>query len=191
MLTLWDLIPKKRQRKLRSAVAAPSAPPAPVVSVEIPKAPPRRRPRENPAHRRYDEMARAVLAEHGIRVRKWRTSMSGVAWEVYYHDGKTVRLIESPRPRGPVSAAIFLHEVGHHAIGFYRYKPRCIEEMQAWRWSLAEMQRRNINITPRVRRRVVESLEYALHKANRRGLKRIPAELVAYLDEMRAPITKD
>ena len=92
-----------------------------------------------------------------------------------------MRLIEAPRPRGPMSCAVFLHEVGHHAIGFGRYRPRCLEEYHAWRWALAEMRARGFSVTPAVERRVTEALRYAVDKARRRGLRRLPAELVPYL----------
>ncbi|MCU0688701.1 MAG: hypothetical protein MUE97_03020, partial [Phycisphaerales bacterium] len=87
------------------------------------------------AQDRYDAVTRAMLAQYGIKVRKWRTSMSGVAYELKYRDGTIKRLIESPYPKSPMSAAIFLHEIGHHAIGFHTYKPRCLEEYHAWKWS--------------------------------------------------------
>ena len=61
---------------------------------------------------------------YDIRIWRWRTSMSGKAWRVYYHDGRAVNWIESPRPKTPISLAIFLHEVGHHVIGFQKYRPR-------------------------------------------------------------------
>ncbi|MEM8758603.1 MAG: hypothetical protein AAGF47_12590 [Planctomycetota bacterium] len=126
-------------------------------------------------------MTRQMLAEHGVRVRKWRSSMSGVAWQVTYQDGTVSRLIESPKPKGPMSAAVFLHEIGHHAIGFSVYKPRCLEEYHAWRYSLEQMQIWGVTVTERVQRRVHDSLHYAVAKARRRGLKRLPNELVPFL----------
>lgn len=164
MLTLWDLV--KPASKHRRKPARPS----------VRTRPARRRPIQD----RYDAMVREQLARHGVRVRRWRTSMSGVAWQVRYRDGTFSRLIEAPRPRGPMSAAIFLHEVGHHAIGFHVYSPRCLEEYHAWRWALREMERCGLNVTEAVRHRMHESLAYAVEKARRRGLKRLPAELVAY-----------
>jgi hypothetical protein len=130
---------------------------------------------------RYEEVTRRMLAQHGVRVRKWRTSMSGVAWQVTYRDGTITRLIESPRPRGPMSAAVFLHEIGHHAIGFGVYRPRCLEEYHAWKWSLEQMEANGLNVTDAVRKRMRESLEYAVAKGRRRGLRGVPAELAAYL----------
>lgn len=131
---------------------------------------------------RYERVAREMLARYGVKVRKWRTSMSGVAWELHYRDGSVKRLIEAPRPRGPMSAAVFLHEIGHHAIGFNRYKPRCLEEYHAWAWSLAAMEEHGLNITDAVRRRMHESLWYAVSKARRRGIKQLPEELMAFTE---------
>ena len=121
-----------------------------------------------------------MLAKYGVRVRRWRTSMSGIAWEVVYHDGKVNRLIESPRPKGPMSAAVFLHEIGHHAIGFGVYRPRCLEEYHAWVFSVTQMESLGLNVTDAVRKRMHESLRYAVGKARRRGLKALPGELAAY-----------
>ncbi len=129
---------------------------------------------------RYEAVTRLMLSTYGIRVRKWRTSMSGVAWFVTYRDGRVNRLIESPRPRGPMSAAIFLHEVGHHAIGFNIYKPRCLEEYHAWRWALDAMEALGLNITDQVRYRMHASLWYAVQKASRRGIRQLPPELEAF-----------
>ncbi|MGV6814119.1 MAG: hypothetical protein ACWA5W_03805, partial [Phycisphaerales bacterium] len=121
-----------------------------------------------------------MLAKHGVRVRKWRSSMSGVAWQVTYRDGSVSKLLESPKPKGPMSAAIFLHEIGHHAIGFGTYKPRCLEEYYAWKFSIDTMHELGLNVTDRVHERMHDSLHYALEKALRRGLKNIPDELLPY-----------
>lgn len=125
-------------------------------------------------------MTREMLARYDIRVRKWRSSMSGVAWYVTYRDGRVQRLIESPKPRSPMSAAIFLHEVGHHAIGFHVYKPRCLEEYHAWQYALTQMEAWGVEITPRVRTRYERSMKYAVAKASRRGIRQLPAELHAF-----------
>ena len=136
-----------------------------------------------PIDDRYDELVRTMLERYQLRVRKWWTSMSGVAWEVHYHDGSVARLIEAPRPRGPMSAAVFLHEVGHHAIGLSTYKPRCLEEYHAWAWSLRELEANGFNVTDRVRARMAQSLAYAVYKARKRGLKRLPRELEPFTPE--------
>jgi hypothetical protein len=130
---------------------------------------------------RYDGLVRDMKARYHIRVVRWRSSMSGVAWQVMYQDGTISNLIEAPYPKGPMSAAIFLHEVGHHAIGLRTYKPRCLEEYMAWDWALRAMEQYGFNVTDRVRKRMDDSLRYAVAKARRRGLKRLPAELLPYL----------
>ncbi len=130
---------------------------------------------------RYDRVVLDMKTKYGLRINKWRSSTSGCAWEVYYKDGSVSRLIESPYPKGPMSAAIFLHEVGHHAIGLGTYKPRCLEEFKAWEWSLKTMHEYDLNVTPAVEKRFHDAIVYALAKALRRGLKRVPDELLPYL----------
>lgn len=137
-----------------------------------------------PMQERYDALVDEMKRTYGFRVRKWRTSMSGCAWEVHYVDGRIVRLIESPYPRGPMSCAVFLHEVGHHAIGLGCCKPRCLEEYRAWAWSLQAMRERNLNVSPRVEQRMCESVVWAIEKGRRRGLQSIPVELVDYLESV-------
>ena len=130
--------------------------------------------------RRYDDLVDEMKEAHGIRVRKWRSSTSGCAWVVQYHDGTISRLIEAPYPRGPMSCAVFLHEIGHHAIGFNTHRLRCLEEYDAWRWSLDTMRRKGLNVTAAVEKRMDDSIRHAVRKARRRGLKQLPAELTAY-----------
>ncbi len=129
---------------------------------------------------RYDLLVEEMKQAYGIRVRKWRTSTSGCAWVVQYHDGTISRLIESPYPRGPMSCAVFLHEIGHHAIGFNTHRLRCLEEYDAWRWAIDTMRERGLNVTAAVEKRMDEAVRYALRKARRRGLKQLPAELEPY-----------
>ena len=129
---------------------------------------------------RYDAMVREMQLKYSIKIRKWRKNSSGIARLTEYADGTTTRTLESPKPTGPMSAAIFLHEVGHHAIGFNVYKPRCLEEYHAWAFALREMERLGLNITDSVRLRMHRSLKYAIDKARRRGLREIPPELHPY-----------
>lgn len=206
MLTLWDLL-KPIKDALTGERPAPKTPANPEVKpreVNSPVARVHKRGRKHPPapgparehefapssaprtmEERYDAVTRAMLAKYDIRVRKWRSSMSGLAWYVTYRDGRVQRLIEAPRPKGPMSAAIFLHEVGHHAIGFNVYKPRCLEEYHAWQFSLREMERQGLNITDAVRRRVKRSMQYAVAKARRRGIREIPVELHEYVQRAR------
>jgi hypothetical protein len=181
--TLWDLL--RPRAKPAPAAPASRARPAPAGARTGPsrgKAP-ARQPAPNSMAARYSELERRMLKQYGVRVRKWRTSMSGVAWQVTYQDGSVSRLLESPRPRGPMSCAIFLHEIGHHAIGFKTYKPRCLEEYHAWKFAIDTMEAEGLNVTDRVRQRMRDSLRYAVAKAARRGLKKIPGELLPYLDD--------
>lgn len=128
----------------------------------------------------YEQMVADLKARYKITIRKWRTHMSGVAYELKFRDGNIRRMISAPRPRSPVSAAIFLHEVGHHAVGFRRYTPRCLEEYYTWQWALREMVQRNIPVTPRVLRHYRRSMYHYVRMARKRGVA-IPRELHSFL----------
>lgn len=172
MLTLWDLLPKR----LRPAPAGPA-----LRHLARPRA--GHVPAPGSMQDRYDQVAQKMLAHYKVRVRRWRSGSSGVAWAVEYRDGTVNRLIEAPRPKGPMSAAIFLHEIGHHAIGLGTYKPRCLEEYHAWMFALRAMEENGLNVTDAVRRRMHRSLKYSVDKARRRGLRELPGELVAFVHE--------
>lgn len=137
---------------------------------------PRRIVREGPAADEYAAMVRDLKARYKISIRKWRTHMSGVAYELTYADGRIKRLISAPRPRSPVSAAIFLHEVGHHAIGFRRYSPRCLEEYYVWQWTFREMTARQIPTDDRVLRHYRRSMYHYIKLARKHG-HHVPHEL--------------
>lgn len=154
------------------------------------KTPPRRRGPPTSRRRsqaRYDALVVQMKEVHAVRIHRWRTSTSGCAWELKDRHGGITRMIEAPYPRGPVSSAVFLHEVGHHAIGFRRYRPRCLEEWAAWEWSLEAMEAHGITVTPRVIKRRDDALRYAIAKAVRRGLKRLPPELAPWAPEGLVP----
>lgn len=121
--------------------------------------------------------------EYRLRVRRWRRQMSGCAWQVRYHDGRIVNWIEAPRPKTPISLAIFLHEVGHHAIGFDTYRVRCEEEYHVWMWALEQMRAFGVEPDERVMKRFDRSMQYAVGKAMRRGAKRLPAQLHKFLPQ--------
>jgi len=131
----------------------------------------------------YAAVVELMKARYEIRVKKWRRNMSGCAWRVYHADGRVVNWIESPVPRTPISLAIFLHEVGHHVIGFDRYKKRCEEEYHVWCWALQQMREMGIEQDDRVRRRFAASMEYAVGKAMRRGMKIMPEPLNRFLPQ--------
>jgi len=56
-----------------------------------------------------------------------------------------------------------------------------LEEYKAWEWSINAMIANDIRVTDNVLKRRDNSLRYALAKALRRGLKRVPLELEPYL----------
>jgi hypothetical protein len=131
----------------------------------------------------FSHIVEEMKTRHDVRVRRWRTGMSGKAWRVYYHDGRVVNWIESPKPKTPISLSIFLHEVGHHVIGFARYRKRCEEEFHVWMWALNEMRRHQVEPDYKVHRRVELSMRYAVGKAMRRGIKEVPELLLKYLPD--------
>ena len=138
--------------------------------------------------KQYQAVMDWMLSTHTIRVRKWRKVMSGVAWEVRYRDGRVQRLLESPKPKTPISMSIFLHEVGHHAIGLGVYRPRCLEEYKAWRFAVDTMADLGLEVDEKVTTRMFRSMEYAVAKSTRRGIKSIPTEVTDNLTQERARI---
>lgn len=129
----------------------------------------------------YSSIVTQLKKEHRIRIRRWRRAMSGCAWRVYHADGRVINWVESPVPRTPISLAIFLHEVGHHVIGFDRYPDQCVEELRAWQWAIGRMKRLGIQPDARVMRRYDRSMRYAVEKALRRGMRPMPRSLQAWL----------
>lgn len=128
-----------------------------------------------------EAITRRMQARHAVRVKRWRKSMSGCAWQDYYADGRVVKWIEAPYPKSTLSLSIFLHEIGHHVIGFDRFKKRCEEEYHVWLWALDEMRRLGIEPDEKVLRRFDASMRYAVDKAVRRGIKELPSALQQFL----------
>jgi hypothetical protein len=168
-------------QRVAPAPAPEAAPPRAARSSRAKPARPRRPRARSATQETYDAVVAEMKATYGFKVRKWRRSMSGCAWELLYRDGRRQRMLESPYPKSPISCAIFLHEVGHHAIGLGAVRPRCLEELRAWQWSLAAMEARGLAIDDRTRVRFRRSMEYAVAKSLRRGAKSIPAELAEFL----------
>jgi hypothetical protein len=129
----------------------------------------------------YSNIVERMKQKYDVRVRKWRRAMSGCAWRVYYHDGRVINWIEAPVPRTPISLAIFLHEVGHHVIGFERYKRRCEEEYHVWVWAINQMRELGVQPDEKVHRRFQLSMQYAVGKAMRRGIKALPELLEQFV----------
>jgi hypothetical protein len=132
----------------------------------------------------FAKIVRMMKRKYSVRVRRWRRHMSGCAWSVSYSDGRSINWIESPYPRTPISLAIFLHEIGHHAIGFHRYRVRCEEEYHVWLWALAQMRKFGIEPDKRVQTRFDRSMQYAVGKALRRGAKKLPEPLLRFAPEV-------
>lgn len=133
------------------------------------------------AAQQLDRIVQRMKDRYAVRVKRWRRQMSGCAWSVRHADGRQINWIESPLPRTPISLAIFLHEVGHHAIGFNRYKKRCEEEYHVWVWAIERMRELGVDPDERVARRFELSMQYAVGKAVRRGIKDVPLALMRFL----------
>jgi hypothetical protein len=133
------------------------------------------------AMQHFAPIIRQIKSQHQIRVKRWRRHMSGCSWQTRYTDGRVTRWIESPYPRTPISLSIFLHEVGHHVIGFERYKRRCEEEFYVWKWALQQMELLGVQPDDKVAARFELSMQYAVSKAIRRGMKELPEELEKFL----------
>lgn len=131
--------------------------------------------------RDFSNIIEQMKQRYDIRIRRWRSNMSGCAWRVYHHDGRVVNWIEAPVPKTPISLAIFLHEVGHHVIGFEKYKKRCEEEYHVWIWAINQMRELGVEPDERVHRRFKLSMQYAVGKAVRRGVKQLPEPLAQFL----------
>jgi hypothetical protein len=129
----------------------------------------------------FAPIIRQMKLEHQIRVKRWRRHMSGCSWQVRYPDGRVTRWIEAPHPRTPISLSIFLHEVGHHVVGFDRYKRRCEEEYHVWNWAIEQMRALGIEPDEKVLTRFELSMQYAVSKAMRRGMKEFPAVLERFM----------
>lgn len=86
---------------------------------------------------RYEEAAAILLRESGCTVRRYRTSMSGIAWN------NDAWEIEAPAPRGEVSFGTFAHEIAHHLLHMHGApgRPRWVEEIEAEEWALDQFDR--------------------------------------------------
>ena len=183
---------KPRARGVRARPASPKSERAQpererVEPERVKPAPPRVKPRaprgidhSRRAQQRYDAIVEDSLAQHGLRVRRWRNSLSGLATLRIYRDGSQDRTIESPYPTSPLRLAIFLHEVGHHVIGLGVFRPRCLEEFHAWRYAIDRMNEMGLPTEGTVQRRFERSMQYAVAKSVRRGIRALPVEVAAF-----------
>jgi hypothetical protein len=129
----------------------------------------------------FKPIVRLMKARYHLRIRRWRRQMSGCAWSVHYADGRVINWIEAPRPKTPISLAVFLHEVGHHAIGFERYSLRCEEEYHVWVWALKQMRQFGVEPNAAVLSRFERSMRYAVGQALRRGQTHLPPPLHRFI----------
>ena len=177
--------PRSRQVLPRRSLPRPAEPAATARArpdgKKVMPSPPRGIDHERPVQRRYDAIVGEYLERHGLRVRCWRRSLSGLATLRIYRDGREERTIESPYPTSPLRLAIFLHEVGHHVIGLGVYRPRSLEEFHAWRYAIDRMRELGIPTEGTVQRRFERSMRHAVSKSTRRGIRRLPAELAPFV----------
>jgi hypothetical protein len=129
----------------------------------------------------FADIVESMKSRYDVRIKRWRKQMSGCAWTVLHADGRLTNWIESPQPKTPISLAIFLHEIGHHAIGFNRFRKRCEEEYHVWVWALDQMRQLGIEPDEKVARRFQLSMQYAVGKALRRGLRDLPEPLIQFI----------
>lgn len=129
----------------------------------------------------YRHIVAETKQRYNIRVWRWRRTLSGCAWRALYIREGVVNWIEAPYPQTPLGLAIFLHEVGHHAIGFDKYSLHCVDEFEAWRWALSRMAELNVRIDGTVLRRVNRSIGRAVSRSLTDGVRTLPERLRPYL----------
>ena len=129
----------------------------------------------------YAAIVDELIASHGLRVRRWRDDHTGCAWRTTGMDGEPINWIESPYPTDPLTFAIFLHEVGHHAIGLDAHTLESEAEYWAWQWAFDQMRARGIRPDRNVCARYELALRYAVYEEIRRENRHLPAFLTAFL----------
>jgi hypothetical protein len=103
--------------------------------------------------------ADTLLRETGCVVRKWRTNNTGRAFT-----SDPDWSIEVPHPRGPVSFAVFAHEVGHQSLHRDSWRPRWLEELEAWEFAYAQFKQFDLPGVERSQREVAQRLRYLARK---------------------------
>lgn len=115
-----------------------------------------------PGREPWRSAAATLLDEHGLSVRRWRSSTTGCAY-------RDLPQIEGPEPRGRVSFAVIAHEVGHKALHGARSKPRWLEEVEAWEFALGQFERLRLGepgagVMRRARRGIAHSFGMAIRR---------------------------
>jgi len=112
----------------------------------------------------YEYLIRNLILENNIKVKPFLNRLRGCA----YPESRT---IEIPYPNTKLRLSIALHEVGHIVLNHNNTKKRYIEEIEAWDYALKLMKLNNIPISNKLRLKRKKSINYAIGKAKRRGLK--------------------
>jgi hypothetical protein len=116
--------------------------------------------RDNP----FELAAGALIIASGCKLRATRSGSSGIAYTRSDDWG-----IEAPRPRGPVSFAIFAHEVGHQLLHRNAKPPRWVREVEAWTFALACFPAFGLAGVDKAEARARRSVGYAFAKSIRRN----------------------
>jgi hypothetical protein len=124
-----------------------------------------------------------LTERYAIRVRRWREDASGCAWRTLLSDGSHANWIEAPYPTSPLTLAVFLHEIGHHAVGLDRFELRCEAEYEAWQWSLQQMRQLNVRPDRDVYERYELGVRYAVFEEMSRGARNLPESLTAFVPQ--------
>jgi hypothetical protein len=128
----------------------------------------------------YLQVVQEMKTRYHVRVKRWRDDLSGSAWRAWYADGTQIAWIEAPLPADSLSLAVFLHEVGHHAVGFDRFRKRCEQEYHAWIWALDQMRQLGLEPDPQVRALFQRSIRFAVKKALARRIRALPLPLTQF-----------
>ena len=115
----------------------------------------------------YEEAAALLVRESGVTIRKYRKAMTGIA---YVNDEDWG--IEAPEPRGPVSFAVFAHEVGHQLLHRTRNRPRWQEEIEAWEYAIHQFDRLGLDGRGLAFSRAALGVRWAIVKALKRSPRR-------------------
>lgn len=114
----------------------------------------------------YERAGYVLLGRHHIKVHKWRSSNSGLA---YTNAGRNE--IESPRPRGPISFGVLAHEIGHIVLHQFNGKyPRWREEVEAWEFALKALADANLKGYERLETHARGCLHHNFNRAVCRGV---------------------
>lgn len=125
----------------------------------------RRRLDSLPGNDPWRTAAATLLRESGCTIGKFRKSTTGIA-----NLEDPLWTIEVPEPRGPVSYATFVHEIGHQVLHRRRrVRPRWLEEQEAWSYALDSFLRFDLPGVEKATADARGAMAYSFSKALRRG----------------------